>query len=90
MKTKILVNLANCETVRMNIVMMQWEYKVLPIKTRIHLETTNGYSRPVIEDAENELMVLGKEGWELVGIQDTSLQDGRIFTILYLKRSKST
>jgi hypothetical protein len=68
--------------------MAQWEYKVIPIKTRIHSETTDGTLKPVIEDVQNDLNSLGKEGWELVTVQDTTLLDGRRFTIAYLKRQK--
>jgi hypothetical protein len=64
-----------------------WEYKVIPIKTRIHSGTVN-IAKPVIEDVQNDLNSLGKEGWELVSVQDTSLQDGRMFTVAYLKRQK--
>lgn len=39
-----------------------------------------------MEDVQNDLNSLGKEGWELVSIQDVSLQDGRRFTVAYLKR----
>ncbi len=66
----------------------QWEYKVVPIKTRIHSETTNGTIKPVIDDVQNDLDSLGEEGWELVTVQDTTLQDGRRFTVAYLKRQK--
>jgi hypothetical protein len=66
----------------------QWEYRVIPIKTRIHSATTDGTIKPVIEDVQNDLNSLGKEGWELVTVQDTSLQDGRRFTVAYLKRLK--
>ncbi len=66
----------------------QWEYKVIPIKTRIHSSHTDGTIKPVIEDVQNDLNSLGKEGWELVTVQDTTLQDGRRFTIAYLKRQK--
>lgn len=69
--------------------MPQWEYKVIPIKTRIHSDNVDG-TKPVIEDVQNDLDKLGREGWELVGIQDTSLQDGRRFTIAYLKRQKNS
>ena len=68
--------------------MAQWEYKVIPIKTRIHSETTDGTLKPVIEDVQNDLNSLGKEGWDLVTVQDTTLLDGRRFTIAYLKRQK--
>jgi hypothetical protein len=39
-----------------------------------------------MDDMQNDLNSLGKEGWELVSIQDISLQDGRMFTVAYLKR----
>jgi hypothetical protein len=48
-----------------------------------------GDGKPTIEDVEKDLNALGKEGWELVTVQDTSTQDGRIFTIVYLKRQKT-
>jgi Domain of unknown function (DUF4177) len=70
--------------------LVQWEYSVVPIKTRIHSGSMGGDGKPTIEDVEKELNVLGKEGWELVCVQDTSTQDGRIFTIVYLKRQKIT
>ncbi len=66
----------------------QWEYRVVPIKTRIHSENTDGTIKPVIDDVQNDLDSLGKEGWELVTVQDTTLQDGRSFTVAYLKRQK--
>ena len=68
--------------------MAQWEYKVVPIKTRIHTDNIEGTSTPVIEDAKKNLNTLGKEGWELVTVQDITLQDGRRFTVAYLKRQK--
>jgi len=68
--------------------MVQWEYKVVPIRTRIHSGTMGGAGKPVIDDVENELNELGKEGWELVSVQDTTMQDGRIFTVVYLRRQK--
>lgn len=67
---------------------VQWEYRVVPIKTRIHSGSMGGDGKPTIEDVEKDLNVLGKEGWELVSVQATSTQDGRIFTIVYLKRQK--
>ena len=68
--------------------MMNWEYKVIPVKTRIHSNRLEGSSKPVIEDVQNDLNDLGKEGWELVSVQDVSLTDGRRFTVAYLKRLK--
>jgi len=66
--------------------LMQWEYKVIPTKTRIHSNHFQGGSKPVMEDVQNDLNILGKEGWELVSVQDVSLQDGRRFTGACLKR----
>ena len=68
--------------------LVQWEYKVIPIKTRIHLDHFEGGSKPVIDDVQIDLNILGKEGWELVSVQDISLQDGKMFTVAYLKRQK--
>ena len=70
--------------------MVNWEYKVVPVKTRIHSNHFEGGSKPVMEDVQNYLNSLGKEGWELVSVQDISLQDGRRFTVAYLKRQKGT
>jgi len=66
----------------------KWEYKVVPIKTKIHSDHFEGSQKPVMEDVQSELNLLGKEGWELVSVQDISLQDGRMFTIAYLKKQK--
>jgi hypothetical protein len=68
----------------------KWEYKVIPVKTRIHSDHFEGGTKPVMEDVQNDLNSLGKEGWELVGIQDVSLQDGRRFTVAYLKRQMAS
>ena len=68
----------------------KWEYKVAPIKTRIHSDHFQGGKKPVMEDVQNNLNSLGKEGWELVSVQDVSLQDGRRFTVAYLKRPEGS
>jgi len=68
--------------------MASWEYKVIPVKTRIHSSTLSGGNKPVMEDVQKDLNILGKEGWELVSVQDVSLTDGRRFTVAYLKRLK--
>jgi hypothetical protein len=68
--------------------LIEWEYKVVPIKTRIHSNHFTGGKKPVMEDVQEDLNILGKEGWELVSVQDISLQDGRRFTVAYLKRQK--
>jgi hypothetical protein len=64
----------------------KWEYKVIPIKTQVHSDHFSVDKRPVIDDVQNDLNALGNEGWELVGVQDISLPDGRMFTVAYLKR----
>jgi hypothetical protein len=67
---------------------MTWEYRVIPMKTRIHANHFAGGSKPVMDDVQNDLNSLGKEGWELVSVQDVSLPGGRRFTVAYLKRPK--
>jgi hypothetical protein len=69
--------------------LIKWEYKVVAIKTHVsssHFETD---SKPTIDDVQNDLNELGDEGWELASVQDISLQDGRGFTIAYLKKRKA-
>ena len=66
--------------------LITWEYKVIPIKTRIHSNHFEGGQKPVMEDVQKDLNRLGREGWELVSVQDVSLPDGRRFTVAYLKR----
>lgn len=61
---------------------------MIPIKTQIHSSHFQVDQKPVIEDVQNDLNALGNEGWELIGVQDTSLADGRKFTVAYLKREK--
>ena len=68
--------------------LVNWEYRVIPVKTRIHSKGFEGSHTPVIEDVQTDLNNLGKEGWELVSVQDVSLTDGRRFTVAYLKRLK--
>jgi len=68
--------------------MVTWEYKVIPVRTRIHSGNLSGDKKPEMEDVQNDLNSLGKKGWELVGVQDVSLSDGRRFTVAYLKRLK--
>lgn len=66
--------------------LVKWEYKVIPIRTQIHSDRFHVDRRPIIDDVQNDLNVLGNEGWELVSIQDISLADGKMFTVAYLKR----
>jgi len=68
--------------------LVKWEYKVLPLKTRVHADRLTTERKPVIEGVQDELDVLGKDGWELVGVQNIRLEDGRLFTVAYLKRQK--
>jgi hypothetical protein len=67
---------------------MKWEYKVLPLKTRVHADRLITEGKPVIESIQGELNILGKDGWELVSVQNIRLEDGRLFTVAYLKRRK--
>jgi len=68
--------------------MVKWEYKVIPIKTKIHSGHFETDRKPVISDVQDDLDALGNEGWELVAVQDTSMPDGRMYTVAYLKRQK--
>ena len=68
--------------------LVSWEYKVLPLKTRVHVDRFTTERKPVIESVQNELNDLGKDGWELVSVQNIRLEDGRLFTVAYLKRQK--
>ncbi len=68
--------------------LVKWEYKVVPIKTRIHSSHFESGSKPVMDDIQSDLDSLGEEGWELVSVQNISLKDDRMFTVAYLKREK--
>ncbi len=68
--------------------MVKWEYKALALKTRVHADRLLAEGKPVIEGVQNELNVLGKDEWELVSVQNIRLEDGRLFTVAYLKRQK--
>ena len=68
--------------------MVKLEYKVLPLKTRIHIDRFTTERKPVIEEVQNELNTLGKDGWELVSVQNIRKEDGRLYTVAYLKREK--
>jgi len=68
--------------------LVKWEYKVIPIKTRIRSDHFETSSKPTMDDVQDDLDALGQEDWELVSVQDTSLADGRKFTVAYLKRQK--
>jgi len=68
--------------------LVKWEYKVMPLKTKVRVDHFATGKKPTIENVQNELNVLGKDGWELVSVQNIRLEDGRLFTIAYLKRQK--
>jgi hypothetical protein len=86
MKAKTSGNFFSDQSKRCVVEVVSWEYTVIPLKTRIHSNRLEGSSKPVIEDVQNDLNDLGKEGWELVSVQDVTLLDGRRFTVAYLKR----
>lgn len=66
--------------------MVKWEYKVLPLKTKVSVDHFKTEKKPTIAKIQDELNVLGKDGWDLVGVQNIRLEDGRLFTVAYLKR----
>jgi hypothetical protein len=68
--------------------LVKWEYRVLPLKTKVRVDHFAAGEKPTIESIQDELDVLGKDGWELVSIQNIRLEDGRLFTVAYLKRQK--
>jgi ribosomal protein S24E len=67
---------------------VKWEYKVLALKTKVHLSRHDREKNPTIENVQNDLNALGKEGWELVSVQNIRLETGMLFTVSYLKRQK--
>ncbi len=68
--------------------MVKWEYKVMPLKTKVRVDRFATEKKPTIDSIQNELNVLGKDGWELVSVQNIRLEDGKLFTVAYLKRQK--
>jgi len=66
--------------------MVKWEYKVLPLKTKVYVDRFTTEKKPTIESIQDELNALGKDGWDLVSVQNIRLEDGRLFTVAYLKR----
>ena len=68
--------------------MVKWEYKVLPLKTKVSVDRFAREKKPTIASIPDELNILGKDGWELVSVQNIRLEDGRLFTVAYLKRQK--
>lgn len=68
--------------------MLKWEYSVLALKTKVHINTREREKNPVIQNVQDELNGLGDAGWELVGVQNIRLETGMLFTVVYLKRQK--
>ena len=68
--------------------MAEWEYSVIALKTKIHVSRSDREKNPSIQNIQNELNKLGKEGWELVSVQNVRLETGSLFTVAYLKREK--
>jgi len=68
--------------------LIKWEYIVLPLKTKVRIDRFEREKKPTIEGIQEELNSLGQEGWDLVGVQNIRLEDGRLFTVAYLKRQK--
>jgi hypothetical protein len=63
--------------------MITWEYTVIPVKTRIHSNHFEGSSKPVMEDVQNDLNSLGKEGWEQVkGVHALRFKCATFYAIL--------
>ena len=69
--------------------LVKWEYKVLPLKTKVRADRLVTEGKPTIEKIQNELNILGKDGWELISVQNIRLEDGRLFTVVYLKRQRN-
>jgi len=61
---------------------------VLALKTKVSINRHDREQNPVIQKVQIELNTLGEEGWELVSVQNTRLETGMLFTIVYLKREK--
>lgn len=68
--------------------LVRWEYRVLPLKTKVHIDHFRAAKKPTIESVQDELNVLGKDGWELVSVQNIRLESARLFTVAYLKRQR--
>ncbi|MEJ2242231.1 MAG: hypothetical protein P8Y18_08825 [Candidatus Bathyarchaeota archaeon] len=67
---------------------MKWEFIVLALKTKIHVNRSDREKNPTIQNVQNKLNELGEEGWDLVSVQNVRLETGSLFTVAYLKREK--
>ena len=59
---------------------------MIAVKTKIHVSRHQQEKNPEIQNVQKELNELGKEGWNLVGVQNVRLETGGLFTVAYLKR----
>lgn len=68
--------------------LVKWEYTVLALKTKIHINRHDREKNPIVQGVQEELNELGAEGWDMVGVQNVRLETGSLFTVAYLKREK--
>lgn len=68
--------------------MTKWEYTVIAVKTKIHINRYEQSKNPIIQNVKEELNKLGDKGWELVSVQNVRLETGSLFTVAYLKKEK--
>jgi len=61
---------------------------VLALKTKVGVNRHDREKNPTIQNVQQELNVLGENGWELVSVQNIRLETGMLFTVAYLKRKK--
>jgi hypothetical protein len=66
----------------------KWEYKVIALKTKIHISRREQEKNPEIQNVQKDLNAMGEDGWNLVGVQNVRLETGSLFTVAYLKREK--
>ena len=61
---------------------------MLALKTKVGVNRHDREKNPTIQNVQQELNVLGENGWELVSVQNIRLETGMLFTVAYLKRKK--
>jgi len=69
-------------------VLSNWEYMVLPIRTKISINHHSQQKTAVMQNVQDDLNALGADGWELISVQNVRLETGSLFTVAYLKREK--